>query len=154
MNVWVLTQGEYSSYGVVAVFSSEGAARKACGRMGANADCNVEEFPFYESGDDLPLYERWAIRAEVFTDGTVAGRDHGPNVGISKETQLGIDPRPESLDIYWSNPRSYYRERPLHRTVCITGVDREAVIKTFADGAAQWLAEIGCDARVPEVIEE
>jgi hypothetical protein len=110
--IYVVTHGEYSSYGISGVYSTEEKARAAAGEHGV-----VEYYPLDE---DCTGYAPWYVEME--RDGTTTRR-------------VFIDPTPSATG--W-----LFRTFKGHRTIVVTvwAHNREQAIKAANEKRAQTLA--------------
>lgn len=77
---WAISSGEYSSYGVLAIFTDESSAHlmaKALNAGDGHERYEVETFPLYEDGDDLALIPCFYASADTGGDMEISVSEDG-----------------------------------------------------------------------------
>lgn len=160
-SVWALSSGSYSSYHVIAIFEAKADAETVMAEMlsapGDNSwyDVQVEEFPYYATGDtSLRPTSHWMHCVEVHPDGVVAEIepvDDRYTINFPHEMALLADETPEDQGVV---VRRTFGHNPPSKVYGVYGVGRtkEQAIKGAKDRAAEVAAMVleGLDPREVE----
>lgn len=140
--VYALSSGEYSDYGVKALFETEELAQAALeldqkSSQYSKYDVNrVEVFYLY---DELPkLVTRYYRSIELFKNGTV-GKSYDDNTTDLVWNFWDAVPATERPQVRY-NAAPYLNGRGIKLEVL--GTDLKAVQKVFGERKAKWLAEV------------
>jgi hypothetical protein len=146
--VWAVTRGEYSDYGIVALFESKADAEKAAAMRPAGWDgYRVESFPLYPSGHAPQWVTTYTIRAVLRSDGTVGDQgDESRTLDEMREPEVSVEPEfdtlhgPPSARPKVTTHDAWWRGTLLGKGITVRGSDRKAVVKAFNDRVMQHTA--------------
>lgn len=136
--VWAVSSGEYSDYGVVAIFATEEQANAfaaVVGSHGWRSGAFVEAMNFYPEGETPRAVEVFTRRGRVVN-------------GEVEYDDTTIDTQWE-CDMLWGDPKPLYGARtycpPIDKGVGVRiearGTDRRKVDKAFTDRIMQAKAQ-------------
>lgn len=96
--VYVVTEGEYSDYRILGVFSTEDLAKEYCGDF-----CTIEEYELDAAGKEEKFVQSYLAWVNLET-GMLSGKEEGVCIAIGdkRETHVGVSVWP-SENPKWGN---------------------------------------------------
>ena len=142
--IWAVTRGSYSDYRVQALFATkEQAQHHLAVARGTSGDIwnrpeDIEEFDFYDEGEEPVLVTEYSRMAEVWDDGRVTQEREGVRTEWDYDPLFG---RPTA------RPSVRFVRAPIHKDkggrLEIRGTDKQAVDQAFSDNLAQLKVAAG-----------
>ena len=152
--IWVVEQGSYSDYRVLAVFEDEATARAWANAINADGgrygeEAEVSEMDLVTKGTKPEKVTTYRVYATLWDDGTVEDADNLRSDSDFPITALyGVPPK---------RPRVRYVRAPCYNNrggrLEVIGSSAQSVMKVVSDRIAMWKAGAWAGPEHKEIIE-